>query len=95
MNQAIEISTETAVRIADHAKLVGLSVDDLVEFMKTGDETLGRKIKQDEHDADLIKMRNLQRFIELNTREASPLFENFTKFPLTSRHEFFSSFKVA
>lgn len=38
---------------------VSHSVDDLVEFLKTGDEALGKQIKQDEHEADLIKMRNL------------------------------------
>jgi len=38
---------------------VSHSVDDLVEFMKTGDKALGKQIKQDEHEADLIKMRNL------------------------------------
>jgi uncharacterized protein Yka (UPF0111/DUF47 family) len=38
---------------------VSLSVDDLVEFMETGDEALGKKIKQDEHEADLIKIRNI------------------------------------
>jgi hypothetical protein len=38
---------------------VSLSVNDLVEFMETGDEALGKKIKQDEHEADLIKIRNI------------------------------------
>ncbi|OIP11346.1 MAG: phosphate transport regulator [Betaproteobacteria bacterium CG2_30_59_46] len=38
---------------------VSHSVNDLVEFLKTGDEVLGKKIKQDEHEADLIKMRNI------------------------------------
>lgn len=39
---------------------VSHSVDDLVEFLKTGDEALGKQIKLDEHEADLIKMRNLR-----------------------------------
>jgi len=38
---------------------VSIAVDDLVEFMETGDEALGKKIKQDEHEADLIKIRNI------------------------------------
>lgn len=38
---------------------VSHSVDDLVEFMETGNEELGKKIKQDEHEADLIKIRNI------------------------------------
>lgn len=56
--------------LTEQCQLVGLSVDDLVEFMKTGDETLGRKIKQDEHDADLIKMRNLH---ALNEAFSTPI----------------------
>ena len=38
---------------------VSHSVDDLVEFMETGNETLGMQIKQDEHEADVIKIRNI------------------------------------
>lgn len=45
--------------LTEQCELVSHSVDDLVEFMKTGNEELGKKIKQDEHEADLIKMRNL------------------------------------
>jgi hypothetical protein len=49
---------------------VSLSVDDLVEFMETGNEELGKKIKQDEHEADLIKMRNLH---ALNEAFSTPI----------------------
>ena len=49
---------------------VSHSVDDLVEFMETGDETLGKQIKQDEHEADLIKMRNLH---ALNEAFSTPI----------------------
>lgn len=45
--------------LTEQCELVSHSVDDLVEFMKTGNEALGKKIKQDEHEADLIKMRNI------------------------------------
>ena len=45
--------------LTEQCELVGHSVDDLVEFMETGNEELGKKIKQDEHEADLIKMRNI------------------------------------
>jgi len=45
--------------LTEQCAQVSHSVDDLVEFMKTGDKELGKKIKQDEHEADLIKMRNI------------------------------------
>jgi len=45
--------------LTEQCQQVSHSVDDLVEFMETGDEILGKQIKQDEHEADLIKMRNL------------------------------------
>src|SRR3989338_5956796 len=38
--------------------------------MKTGNEELGKKIKQDEHEADLIKMRNLH---ALNEAFSTPI----------------------
>lgn len=56
--------------LTEQCELVGHSVDDLVEFMKTGDEELGKKIKQDEHEADLIKMRNLH---ALNEAFSTPI----------------------
>ncbi|MDP2879905.1 MAG: DUF47 family protein [Sulfuricella sp.] len=45
--------------LTEQCQQVSHSVDDLVEFMETGDEILGKQIKQDEHEADLIKMRNI------------------------------------
>lgn len=45
--------------LTEQCAQVSHSVSDLVEFMKTGDKELGKKIKQDEHEADLIKMRNI------------------------------------
>jgi hypothetical protein len=45
--------------LTEQCQQVSHSVSDLVEFMETGDKELGKKIKQDEHEADLIKMRNL------------------------------------
>ena len=45
--------------LTEQCQQVGCSVDDLVEFMKHGDEALGHKLKQDEHEADVIKMRNI------------------------------------
>lgn len=56
--------------LTEQCQLVGHSVDDLVEFMKTGNEALGKKIKQDEHEADLIKMRNLH---ALNEAFSTPI----------------------
>lgn len=49
---------------------VSHSVSDLVEFMKTGDKELGKQIKHDEHEADLIKMRNLH---ALNEAFSTPI----------------------
>ena len=45
--------------LTEQCAQVSHSVDDLVEFMETGNEELGKKIRQDEHEADLIKMRNI------------------------------------
>jgi len=45
--------------LTEQCELVSHSVNDLVEFLKTGNEELGKKIKQDEHEADLIMMRNI------------------------------------
>jgi len=45
--------------LTEQCQQVSHSVDDLVEFMKTGNEELGKQIKQDEHEADLIKIRNI------------------------------------
>ena len=56
--------------LTEQCELVGHSVNDLVEFMKTGNEELGKKIKQDEHEADLIKMRNLH---ALNEAFSTPI----------------------
>ncbi|MCE5181955.1 MAG: DUF47 family protein [Betaproteobacteria bacterium] len=56
--------------LTEQCELVSHSVDDLVEFMRTGNEELGRKIKQDEHEADLIKMRNLH---ALNEAFSTPI----------------------
>jgi len=49
---------------------VSHSVSDLVEFMKTGNKELGKKIKHDEHEADLIKIRNLH---ALNEAFSTPI----------------------
>ena len=49
---------------------VSHSVSDLVEFMETGNKGLGKQIKQDEHEADLIKMRNLH---ALNEAFSTPI----------------------
>lgn len=56
--------------LTEQCEQVSHSVDDLVEFMKTGNEELGKKIKQDEHEADLIKMRNLH---ALNEAFSTPI----------------------
>ncbi len=42
----------------------------LVEFMESGDPTIGRQIRQDEHEADHIKVRNLH---TLNEAFSTPI----------------------
>lgn len=44
--------TEQCVQVGHTANL-------FVEFMETGDPDIGKQIKQDEHAADIIKVRNL------------------------------------
>ncbi len=46
------------------------SVNRLVEFMETGDLEVGHMLKQDEHDADVIKVRNLH---ALNEAFSTPI----------------------
>ena len=45
--------------LAEQCVLVGQTSSRLVEFMETGDMEIGKLIKQDEHDADVIKIRNI------------------------------------
>ena len=45
--------------LAEQCGQVKLTVDNLVEFVKTGNEELGRRLKLDEHEADLIRIRNI------------------------------------
>ncbi|MCL4469989.1 MAG: DUF47 family protein [Gammaproteobacteria bacterium] len=56
--------------LTEQCQQVSHSVSDLVEFMKTGDKELGKQIKQDEHEADLIKMRNIH---ALNEAFSTPI----------------------
>lgn len=49
---------------------VAHSTDLLVEFMETGDPTVGEMIRKDEHDADAIKVRNLH---TLNEAFSTPI----------------------
>ncbi len=45
--------------LTEQCVLVGVSVNGLVEYVKTGDAELGRQLKRDEHEADLIRIRNI------------------------------------
>lgn len=56
--------------LTEQCEQVSHSVSDLIEFLKTGDLALGKKIKQDEHQADLIKIRNLH---ALNEAFSTPI----------------------
>ena len=45
--------------LAEQCTLVAQTSSRLVEFMENGDPEIGKVIKQDEHDADVIKIRNI------------------------------------
>ena len=45
--------------LAEQCQQVDITVGNLVEFVKTGDAELGRRLKLDEHEADLIRIRNI------------------------------------
>ena len=45
--------------LAEQAAHVAHTTRSLVEFMESGDAELARVVKKDEHEADLIKIRNL------------------------------------
>jgi uncharacterized protein Yka (UPF0111/DUF47 family) len=56
--------------LAEQCQNVAQTTGRLVEFMETGDQTIGLSIRQDEHDADRIKIRNLH---TLNEAFATPI----------------------
>ena len=45
--------------LSEQVAQVGHTAGLLVDFMETGDSTVGARIRQDEHEADHIKVRNL------------------------------------
>lgn len=55
--------SEQAAQVANTTRL-------LVEFMESGEEAIGQQIRQDEHEADLLKIRNLHL---LNEAFATPI----------------------
>ncbi|MEK7861812.1 MAG: DUF47 family protein, partial [Chloroflexota bacterium] len=56
--------------LADQCVQVAHTVGSLVEYMETGDAELGRRIKQDEHEADRAKVRNIH---TLNESFSTPI----------------------
>jgi uncharacterized protein Yka (UPF0111/DUF47 family) len=56
--------------ITEQTIMVAKTVDLLVEYMEHGDPTVAEAVKQDVHEADLIKMRNLH---ELNDAFSTPI----------------------
>lgn len=56
--------------LADQCVHVAHTVGSLVEYMETGDTELGRQIKQDEHEADRAKVRNIH---TLNESFSTPI----------------------
>lgn len=56
--------------LAEQVSQVGHTTGLLVEFMETGDVTVGARIREDEHEADRIKVRNLH---TLNEAFSTPI----------------------
>jgi uncharacterized protein Yka (UPF0111/DUF47 family) len=56
--------------LTEQTIMVAKTVDLLVEYMENGDPKVAEAVKQDVHEADLIKMRNLH---ELNDAFSTPI----------------------
>ena len=56
--------------LTEQCQHVGVTAGRLVEFMETGDATVGQLIRQDEHGADRVKIRNLH---TLNEAFSTPI----------------------
>ena len=56
--------------LTEQCQHVGVTAGRLVEFMETGDATVGQLIRQDEHEADRVKIRNLH---TLNEAFSTPI----------------------
>ena len=56
--------------LSEQVAQVGHTAGLLVDFMETGDSTVGARIRQDEHEADHIKVRNLH---TLNEAFSTPI----------------------
>lgn len=56
--------------LSEQVAQVGHTAGLLVDFMETGDSTIGARIRQDEHEADHIKVRNLH---TLNEAFSTPI----------------------
>ncbi len=56
--------------LALQSEHVGLSVGRMVEYMETGDARVGEMVRNDEHEADKIKIHNIH---ELNEAFSTPI----------------------
>ncbi len=56
--------------LTEQCQHVTITTGRLVEFMESGDATVGKLIRQDEHEADLVKVRNLH---TLNESFSTPI----------------------
>lgn len=56
--------------LTEQCQHVGVTAGRLVEFMETGDQNVGQLIRQDEHEADRVKIRNLH---TLNEAFSTPI----------------------
>jgi uncharacterized protein Yka (UPF0111/DUF47 family) len=56
--------------LTEQCQLVAQTTGRLVEFMETGDPAIGQSIRQDEHEADRVKIRNLH---TLNEAFSTPI----------------------
>ncbi|MBL8430295.1 MAG: DUF47 family protein [Dechloromonas sp.] len=56
--------------LAEQCQHVGITTGRLVEFMETGDQSVGQLIREDEHEADRVKIHNLH---TLNEAFSTPI----------------------
>lgn len=59
LNRVFPQTPDFFALLADQCLHVGLTVNRMVEYMETGDAKVGKLIKQNEHEADAVKVRNI------------------------------------
>ena len=70
LNRVFPKSPDFFTLLALQSEHVGMSVARMVEFMETGDARTGEMVRNDEHEADKIKMHNIH---ALNEAFSTPI----------------------